>query len=85
MSPGPNPIYRIGLDVCCNTGAEAQLNGHRWNNVRRMDALWKSHAQKRLRGGGWWFESRTKGATGSASGQLLIRAGEYNRDDQVLG
>jgi len=45
----------------------------------------ESHAQKRLYGGGWWFESRTKGATGSASGQLLIRAGEYNRDDQVLG
>ncbi len=46
MSPGPNPIYRIGLDVCCNTGAEAQLNGHRWNNVRRMDAQWKAMPRK---------------------------------------
>jgi len=45
----------------------------------------ESRAQKRLRGRGWWFESRTKGATGSASGQSLNRAGEYNRDDQVLG
>jgi hypothetical protein len=50
-----------------------------------MDALWKSRALKRLCDGGWWFESGTKGAAGSASGQLLIRAGEYNRDDQVLG